>query len=61
MVQKFGIEGIMLLTEQDKEVLGVRIEVNADKDEAVIVDGRNKQQTRQKVKIFDNVMVEIKA
>ena len=61
MVQKFGIEGIMLLTEQDKEVLGVRIEVNADKDEAVIVDGRNKQQTRQKVKIFDNVMVEINA
>ena len=39
----------------------VKIEVNADKDEAVITDARNKAKTNLKIKIFDNIMVEIKA
>ena len=59
MVQQFGIEGLLTIADAQKH--SVHVEVNMEKEEAVIVDQRNTTETRKVVKVFDNVKVEIRA
>ena len=59
MVQQFGIEG--LLTISDAQKRSVHVEVSMEKEEAVIIDQRKATEERKVVKVFDTVKVEIRA
>ena len=59
MVQKFGLEGLLVVDHAIKKQ--VTVEMNVEKEEAYIIDQRKGKETRKVVKVFDNLNVEIRA
>ena len=59
MVQKYGLEGLLVVDDAVKKQ--VTVEMNVEKEEAYIIDQRKAKETRKVVKVFDNLDVEIRA
>ena len=59
MVQKYGLEGLLVVDDTVKKQ--VTVEMNVEKEEAYIIDQRKAKETRKVVKVFDNLDVEIRA
>ena len=59
MVQKFGIEGLLIVDDSVKKQ--VKVEMNVEKEEAYIIDQRKAKETKKVIKVFDNIDVEIRA